>query len=169
MLCPGPPSRPPLPGPPRCRSARSARVAVGHVGAGPLVTDADEVDLGRIIERIEQLHRCRTNEAEYVAGALSAECLDGGLTARKFGHVSVLFKNSTVGPVKAAGSSIRPKCCRRGTTCVCAPLISWAMAWAMEWGMAWAVLGQATRLASRVAAWVEAEVWTPGPAGRSDA
>jgi len=46
--------------------ATRARVAVSHVAAGPLIVNADEPDVGCIVERVEHLHGRRADQAEDV-------------------------------------------------------------------------------------------------------
>ena len=63
-------ARPVLPGEEHAGAARGARVAVGHVHAGALVAHADEADGLRVVQRIEDLHPGRADEAEHVPHAL---------------------------------------------------------------------------------------------------
>src|SRR5690606_7323697 len=75
-----------LPGEEDARAARGARVAVGHVHAGALVAHADEPHLLRVVQRIEDLHARRADEAEGVLRALGFEGVHDGLAAAHACH-----------------------------------------------------------------------------------
>lgn len=66
-------------------------IAVGHVGAGPLVVHADELDRIGLVEPVEHFHGRRTDEPENMADILVLEGFDNGLAAiDRFGHFCVL-------------------------------------------------------------------------------
>ena len=54
------------------------RITIGHMGAGAFVVYANEVDIRRIVQRIEHLHRGRSNQPENKASVLGFVCGDGG-------------------------------------------------------------------------------------------
>ncbi len=57
------------------RASRQPAVGVGHVGAALLVSHGNELDRG-VGERLAQIERLLTRDAEHVAHALGLEALD---------------------------------------------------------------------------------------------
>ena len=61
-------------------------VAVGHVGPGPLVADADVGHVVGVVQPIEDFHGGRSDEPEHVTHSLGLKGFDGGLATGQRGR-----------------------------------------------------------------------------------
>ena len=128
-------------------------VAVGHVGPGALVADADVGHVVGVVQPIEDFHGGRADEPEHVAHPLGLEGFDGGLATGQRGrsrsprlaahHRSphrpssiVPSRNPPVARQRTPGTSIL-RCRRPATTMVVrlpAPSGEFMAAEARRWG-----------------------------------
>ena len=89
-----------LPGQHHAGPARCPGEAVGHVGAGALVVDADVGDVVGVVQAVEELHGRRTDEAEDVGDPVGLQRFDRGEAA---GHA--LRRGPGPGPASPHGGA----------------------------------------------------------------